>query len=37
MIGEERGHYLMLSDLNFYLTDPEAWFAEKEHHSLDGA
>ena len=37
MIGEERSHYNTLSDLNLYLSDPDAWFLEKEHLSMDGA
>jgi len=35
--AEERGHYLSLIDYKQYLTAPEDWFAEVEHHSLDGA
>lgn len=34
---EERGHYLALLDSREYLTNPEGWFTEKEHWSLDGA
>lgn len=37
MIAEERSHYAALSDMKYYLTDPEGWFSEKEHWSLDGA
>jgi rubrerythrin len=37
MIGEERIHYEALADIKFYLTNPESWFAEHEHHVLDGA
>ena len=33
---EEHGHYLSLVDYRQYLTSPADWFAEKEHHSLDG-
>ncbi|MGD9116390.1 MAG: ferritin family protein [Dehalococcoidia bacterium] len=34
--GEEREHYLVLLDYYEYIKDPAAWFADKEHHSLDG-
>ena len=34
--GEEKEHYLILLDYYEYLKDPTAWFAQKEHHSLDG-
>jgi len=37
MIEEERVHYASLADMKYYLTDPESWFTEKEHHVLDGA
>ena len=37
MLAEERSHYAALTDLKEYLEDPAAWFAEKEHHHLDGA
>jgi rubrerythrin len=37
MILEEKGHYTTLNDMKFYLTDPAAWFQEKEHGGLDGA
>jgi len=37
MIAEERSHYASLSDIKLYLTDPESWFTEVEHHGLDGA
>ena len=36
LAGEEREHRLVLVDYQQYLKDPAAWFAEKEHHSLDG-
>ena len=37
MILEERVHYASLADMKHYLTNPESWFTEKEHHVLDGA
>ena len=37
MIREERVHYASLADMKHYLTNPESWFTEKEHHVLDGA
>jgi rubrerythrin len=36
LTAEERGHYLTLLDSYEYLTDPQGWFAKKEHWSLDG-
>ena len=37
LAGEERGHYLALSDAHEYLTDPAGWFTRTERWSLDGA
>lgn len=37
MIGEEKSHYAVLSDMKAYLTDPAAWFAERERTGYDGA
>jgi len=37
MIAEEKDHYAVLTDLKFYLTNPEGWFQENEHHGMDGA
>lgn len=37
MIGEEHIHYAALADIKFYLSNPESWFVEHEHHVLDGA
>jgi len=37
IMAEEREHYLLLNDYREYLKDPSGWFAQKEHHSLDGA
>ncbi len=34
---EEKQHYMSLIDTEEYLTDPEGWFAKKQHISLDGA
>ena len=36
LMAEEKGHYLSLADYKEYLTNPSAWFANIEHHSLDG-
>lgn len=37
MITEERYHYKALMDMKQYLSDPDAWFLESEHGSMDGA
>lgn len=37
MIAEEKGHYVLLSDLNYYYEDPEGWAMEKGGYELDGA
>ena len=37
MIGEERSHLRSLEDLKLFLTNPDSWYIEKEHHGLDGA
>ncbi len=37
MISEEQGHLRSLEDLKLFLTDPDSWYIEKEHHGLDGA
>lgn len=37
LAGEERGHYLALSDAHEYLSDPAGWFTRTERWSLDGA
>lgn len=37
MLNEEREHRRILSDMQFFFNDPEAWFMEKEHSHLDGA
>jgi rubrerythrin len=34
---EERGHYLMLTDMHNYLTLPEDWFYVTEKRHVDGA
>jgi len=36
LAAEEREHHLVLLDYYEYLKDPAAWFAAKEHPSLDG-
>jgi len=33
----ERENFLNLKDIEEYLKDPVSWFAEMEHHGLDGA
>lgn len=37
IVGEERGHHASLEDMHLFLTNPQAWFTEHEHSSLDGA
>jgi rubrerythrin len=37
MIAEEKSHLSVLRDTKFYLTDPAAYFTEKEKWGLDGA
>ncbi len=37
MVSEEKGHYVLLSDLNYYYEDPEGWAMEKSGYELDGA
>ncbi|MCE5335401.1 MAG: hypothetical protein LLG06_12530 [Desulfobacteraceae bacterium] len=37
LIGEERNHFIILSDLKYYYADPEHWLMEKAKTSLDGA
>jgi len=37
MMIEEKGHYDLLVDMKYYLTDPDNWFAEQEKISIDGA
>ncbi len=37
MIAEERSHYGALSDMKLYLSNPTAWFSERERGGLDGA
>jgi len=37
IIGEERSHHASLEDMRLFLTNPQAWFSEHEHSSLDGA
>jgi len=35
--GMKREYFLNLRDIEEYLKDPASWFAELEHHGLDGA
>ncbi|MEW6352168.1 MAG: ferritin family protein [Thermodesulfobacteriota bacterium] len=37
LIKEERTHYATLSDIKLFLTNPESYYTELEHHVLDGA
>lgn len=37
MMAEERIHFVVLQDLKLFLTNPESWYTEKEHHAMDGA
>jgi rubrerythrin len=37
MIVEEKEHAEVLSDMKFYIEDPNAWFVEHERHGMDGA
>ena len=37
MVAEERNHHTALSDMRFYLTNPVAFFNEKERSGFDGA
>lgn len=36
MIVEEKGHHAVLVDTKFFLSNPQAWYAEKEHAGFDG-
>jgi rubrerythrin len=37
IIDEEKLHHSSLEDMKLYLKDPQTWFTEHEHHTLDGA
>lgn len=37
MVAEEKSHLTLLQDTKFYLTDPAAYFTEKEKWGMDGA
>lgn len=37
MVQEQRGHYMMLSDLQYYYEDPEGWALDQDGGTLDGA
>ncbi len=37
MIREERSHFAALADVKLFLTNPDSWYIEHEHHRLDGA
>jgi len=36
IIQEEQKHFQILKDMEFYFTNPEGWFQEKERSSLNG-
>ncbi len=37
LAGMKHEHFLDIRDIEEYLKDPGSWFAEMEHHGLDGA
>ncbi|WP_028574152.1 ferritin-like domain-containing protein [Desulfonatronovibrio hydrogenovorans] len=37
MIQEEKSHYILLTDLNYYYEDPEGWSMGQDRAGLDGA
>ncbi len=37
MVQMQRGHYELLTDLQYYYEDPEGWAMEQDGSSLDGA
>lgn len=37
MLAEEKGHYALLEDMNFYYEDPEGWAMDQDKAGLDGA
>ena len=37
MVAEEKQHYALLEDLNFYYKDPEGWAMDQDRAGLDGA
>lgn len=37
LAGMKHEHFLDIRDVEEYLKDPGSWFAEMEHHGLDGA
>jgi len=36
MVKEETFHHTALSDLKFFLTNPQSWYIEHEKHTLEG-
>lgn len=36
MVVEEKGHHAVLVDTKFFLSNPAAWYVEKEHAGFDG-
>jgi len=37
MVAEEKGHFVLLSDMQYYYEDPEGWHMDKDRAGLDGA
>ena len=37
MIQEEKAHYILLADMDYYYQDPQAWARDQGRGSLDGA
>ena len=37
MVQEERGHFILLSDLQYFYEDPKGWSLKEDHQILDGA
>jgi rubrerythrin len=37
MVQEERGHFILLSDLQYFYEDPRGWSLKEDHQILDGA
>ncbi|MFW5730179.1 MAG: ferritin family protein [Desulfonatronovibrionaceae bacterium] len=37
MVEEEKGHYVLLKDMQYFYEDPEGWALEQDNAGLDGA
>ncbi|MFP4314933.1 MAG: ferritin-like domain-containing protein [Desulfovibrionales bacterium] len=37
MVQEERGHFMLLSDLQYFYEDPQGWSLKEDDQILDGA